>query len=252
MATYSSMFTPRKFPLLKWGEDGTNLAVQGSNIGPPDHTNGHDGSFRHPLELFTSAADGTVGDQVDRIRHKRKRRRLPPPRGRPMRRVSEPDNSASVLMPSLIWFGMLWWLSYSGSRTYSVLCFLMQVKVMDSLEPVLLFTKPLDAEKVAAAGIIPQIEPPLENGLSAAPYRFHGRIGRGGRVIFDRWNPLSRTPIGSPSCPFTSPHFISQPRERFYSPTPSRLDIDATTHANLNSVPAAAVDHTSRIKAPVP
>ncbi|KAJ0988158.1 hypothetical protein J5N97_006514 [Dioscorea zingiberensis] len=56
----------------------------------------------------------------------------------------------------------------------------------DPLEPVLLFTRPLDPEKLAAAGIIQPPDPPVENGSAAAPFRFHGRIGRGGRIIFDR------------------------------------------------------------------
>ncbi|XP_068642561.1 uncharacterized protein [Aristolochia californica] len=66
---------------------------------------------------------------------------------------------------------------------------------MDPHEPVLLFTKPLDPEKLAASGMVLPSEPPLENGSTTPPYRFHGRIGRGGRIIFDRWNPLLRTPI---------------------------------------------------------
>uniref|UniRef100_A0A1D1XZS4 Enhancer of polycomb-like protein n=1 Tax=Anthurium amnicola TaxID=1678845 RepID=A0A1D1XZS4_9ARAE len=57
----------------------------------------------------------------------------------------------------------------------------------DPHEPVLLFTKPLDLEKLAAAGIAPPPDPPTENGSVALPYQFHGRIGRGGRIIFDRW-----------------------------------------------------------------
>ncbi|CAM6082749.1 unnamed protein product [Calypogeia fissa] len=210
MATNSSVFTPRKFPPSKRGEDGHNFGVQGPNPAAPDQINGHGGSLRHPAELSTPAADGAVGDQMDRMRHKRKRRRLPPPRGRPMRRM----------------------------------------KVMDSLEPVLLFTKPLDAEKLAAAGILPPIEPPIENGLSTAPCRFHGRIGRGGRIIFDRWNPLTRTPISSSSFPFTSAPSRSPPGERFHAPPPPRLDVDATTHPHLISATAAAVDHTSSTNAP--
>ncbi|CAK7339776.1 unnamed protein product [Dovyalis caffra] len=66
---------------------------------------------------------------------------------------------------------------------------------MDPLEPVLLFTKPLVPEKLAAAGIVPPVDSSMKNDASMPPYRFHGRIGRGGRIIFDRWNPLLRTPI---------------------------------------------------------
>ncbi|KAI3720228.1 hypothetical protein L6452_21141 [Arctium lappa] len=69
---------------------------------------------------------------------------------------------------------------------------------LDPLEPVLLFTKPLDAAKLAAAGIVP---PPaatsVQSAASSRSYNSHGRIGRGGRIIFDRWNPLMHTPIDS-------------------------------------------------------
>ncbi|XP_059652173.1 uncharacterized protein LOC132299509 [Cornus florida] len=68
---------------------------------------------------------------------------------------------------------------------------------LDPLEPVLLFTKPLDPEKLAAAGIVPPSDAPMANGTSGRSYNFHGRIGRGGRIVFDRWNPLMHTPIDS-------------------------------------------------------
>ncbi|KAK7295786.1 hypothetical protein RJT34_18698 [Clitoria ternatea] len=66
---------------------------------------------------------------------------------------------------------------------------------LDPLEPVLLFTKPLLPEKLAMAGILPPSNSFTEDGVSAHPYKFSGRIGRGGRIIFDRWNPLLQTPI---------------------------------------------------------
>lgn len=65
---------------------------------------------------------------------------------------------------------------------------------MDPLEPVLLFTKPLVPEKMAAAGIVPPVDSPSKTG-GPNPHRFRGRIGRGGRIVFDRWNPLLQTPI---------------------------------------------------------
>ncbi|XP_058114422.1 uncharacterized protein LOC131257663 isoform X2 [Magnolia sinica] len=65
----------------------------------------------------------------------------------------------------------------------------------DPLEPVLLFARPLDSGRLTAAGIVPPSDPPVENGSTNPPYRFRGRVGRGGRIIFDRWNPLLRTPI---------------------------------------------------------
>ncbi|KAK1309738.1 hypothetical protein QJS10_CPA08g01932 [Acorus calamus] len=76
----------------------------------------------------------------------------------------------------------------------------------DPLEPVLLFSRPLDPVKLAAAGIVPPSDPPVEDGGTVPPYRFHGRIGRGGRIVFDRWNPLLRTPIGLDSSPYFSPN----------------------------------------------
>ncbi|KAL7235559.1 hypothetical protein ACSBR1_018950 [Camellia fascicularis] len=74
---------------------------------------------------------------------------------------------------------------------------------LDPLEPVLLFTKPVDTEKLAAAGIVPPSDSSttttttttMMNNASARSYNFHGRIGRGGRIVFDRWNPLMHTPI---------------------------------------------------------
>lgn len=66
---------------------------------------------------------------------------------------------------------------------------------MDPLEPILLFTKPLVPEKLAAAGIVPPSDSSTRNNVSTPPCKFRGRIGRGGRIIFDRWNPLLQTPI---------------------------------------------------------
>ncbi|VFQ78060.1 unnamed protein product [Cuscuta campestris] len=67
-------------------------------------------------------------------------------------------------------------------------------------EPVLLFTKPLDPECLAAAGITTP-PPPLTSlstptaSSSTPSSNFRGRIGRGGRLVFDRWNPLMHAPI---------------------------------------------------------
>lgn len=58
----------------------------------------------------------------------------------------------------------------------------------------MLFTKPLDPDKLSAAGIIPPGSP-TPNDLHAHTFNFRGRMGRGGRIVFDRWNPLSHTPI---------------------------------------------------------
>ncbi|KAG8368972.1 hypothetical protein BUALT_Bualt15G0101800 [Buddleja alternifolia] len=66
---------------------------------------------------------------------------------------------------------------------------------LDSNEPVLLFTKPLLPDKFAAAGIIPPSDPSTPTSTSAHSFNFCGRIGRGGRIVFDRWNPLMQTPL---------------------------------------------------------
>jgi enhancer of polycomb-like protein len=63
---------------------------------------------------------------------------------------------------------------------------------LDPMEPVLLFTKPLDPDKLAAAGIAPPQTPALTGGEAPErPFNIRGRIGRGGRIVFDRWDPLS-------------------------------------------------------------
>lgn len=66
----------------------------------------------------------------------------------------------------------------------------------DPHEPVLLFTKPIDPERMVAAGIVPPPDPPIQNGASVPPYRWRPRMGRGGRIVFDRWDCLTRTPLG--------------------------------------------------------
>nr|TKW09821.1 hypothetical protein SEVIR_6G126400v2 [Setaria viridis] len=60
----------------------------------------------------------------------------------------------------------------------------------DPEEPVMLFTRPLDPGKLEIAGIRPPPAPSIDGGATAQPFRCQGRIGRGGRIIFDRWNPL--------------------------------------------------------------
>ncbi|XP_072967464.1 uncharacterized protein [Typha angustifolia] len=64
----------------------------------------------------------------------------------------------------------------------------------DHQEPVLLFARSLDPVRLAAAGIRHPSDQPDEHG-SVTTFHFHGRIGRGGRIIFDRYNPLLQSPI---------------------------------------------------------
>lgn len=82
---------------------------------------------------------------------------------------------------------------------------------LDPLEPVLLFTKPLDPAKLAAAGIVPPPASSLQNTMSSRSFHPRGRIGRGGRIIFDRWNPFMHTPIDSGDS-FYMPPKPQQPR----------------------------------------
>ncbi|KAJ8548965.1 hypothetical protein K7X08_032328 [Anisodus acutangulus] len=75
---------------------------------------------------------------------------------------------------------------------------------LDPNEPLLLFTKPLDPEKLAAASITPPGSS-MESGLGARTFNTRGRIGRGGRIVFDRWNPLMHTPIECGDALYVSP-----------------------------------------------
>nr|XP_010913982.1 uncharacterized protein LOC105039509 isoform X3 [Elaeis guineensis] len=85
------------------------------------------------------------------------------------------------------------------------------LRKMDPNEPVLLFARGVDPDKLAAAGIVRPPDPSIENGSVAPPYRFHGRIGRGGRIIFDRWNPLLRAPLGHESSAYVLPSPLPPP-----------------------------------------
>ena len=81
----------------------------------------------------------------------------------------------------------------------------LQVKALEHLEPTFLFTKPLDLGKLESAGIAV-----TDGDMRPIPFRYPGRIGRGGRLVFDRWNPLTQAPAGlhnhhSTSKPFTTP-----------------------------------------------
>lgn len=75
--------------------------------------------------------------------------------------------------------------------------------MQDPDEPTMLFTKPLDPEKLAAAGIVPpsSSSTPPEGEPTRGSSSFRGRMGRGGRIVFDRWNALMQTPLdcGEPS-----------------------------------------------------
>lgn len=72
----------------------------------------------------------------------------------------------------------------------------------DPEEPIMLFTRPLDPDKLEMARIRPPLDPPIDGGSTAPPFRCQGRIGRGGRIIFDRWNPLLGVPIGQEASHF--------------------------------------------------
>ncbi|GAY56971.1 hypothetical protein CUMW_175870 [Citrus unshiu] len=84
---------------------------------------------------------------------------------------------------------------------------------LDPLEPVLLFTKPLVPEKLDAAGIVPPSDSSTRNGTIARTHKFHGRIGRGGRIVFDKCNPLMHSSTDSG----TSFYLPPKPRTSMYS-----------------------------------
>lgn len=84
---------------------------------------------------------------------------------------------------------------------------------LDPLEPVLLFTKPLVPEKLDAAGIVPPSDSSTRNATMARTHKFHGRIGRGGRIVFDRCNPLMHSSTDSG----TSFYLPPKPRTSMYS-----------------------------------
>lgn len=68
------------------------------------------------------------------------------------------------------------------------------MRQMEPSEPVMPFTKALLPDKLAAAGITPPSDTSKASSSTRSP-TFRGRFGRGGRIIFDRWNPLMHTPI---------------------------------------------------------
>lgn len=60
----------------------------------------------------------------------------------------------------------------------------------------MVFTRPLDPEKLAVAGIVPRCDDSLvKHSPSSTPFSLRGRMGRGGRIVFDRWNPLLLSPV---------------------------------------------------------
>lgn len=67
-----------------------------------------------------------------------------------------------------------------------------KMKNLDPMEPAFLFTKPLDSGKLAAAGIGFR-----ENDPKFSSFRLSARIGRGGRIVYDRWNPFIGSPFDS-------------------------------------------------------
>lgn len=174
---------PRKLAPFRRDDGHGTLNRTNSNVTTPDLVNGHV-RMRSTSELTPPFTDGAaMFDHGDLAMRRGKRRRVHQSRGRSIKRIT----------------------------------------AVDSFEPVLLFTEPVDQEKLAAAGIVPPLDPPQANGLiqSPPPYCFHGRIGRGGRIIFDRWNPLTRTPVG---CGNLSA-FPRSSLNRFHPPPP-RLDLD--------------------------
>ncbi|KAI3731551.1 hypothetical protein L1987_62740 [Smallanthus sonchifolius] len=90
---------------------------------------------------------------------------------------------------------------------------------LDPLEPVLLFTKPLDPAKLAAAGIVPPLAKSEQKATTSRVCSSRGRIGRGGRIIFDRWNPFMHTPIDTGDSLYLPPKPQPPPHNRSLIPT---------------------------------
>jgi hypothetical protein len=72
-----------------------------------------------------------------------------------------------------------------------------KMNIANALQPSFLFSKPVDPKKLAAANITTCLH-------NTIPYHSCGRTGRGGHLIFDRWNPPTRTPLDSSSKLFSS------------------------------------------------
>lgn len=100
----------------------------------------------------------------------------------------------------------IFWLCFSGNVFWS------KTILQDPLVPVMPFTKPLIPDKLAAAGIAPPSDT-SKSSVSARSQPFRGRIGRGGRIVFDRWNPLMHTPVNCGDSLYLSPR--QQPSTRF-------------------------------------
>lgn len=81
--------------------------------------------------------------------------------------------------------------------------------MQDPDEPAFLFTKPLDPEKLATAGIVPPSDSSTQEVESRRGSGFRGRMGRGGRIVFDRWNALTQTPL---DC--VEPSYVPPPKPR--------------------------------------
>eukprot|EP00249_Psilotum_nudum_P021122 c27981_g1_i1 orf=317-1828(-) len=191
--TISAVVTPYPNRSIPIKRDAIS-SVQQSNFisGTPDLVNGH-ADLQPANEVTLPLTDGSnMLDHVDHSKRKGKRQRLPQLRGRATKR-----NAA-----------------------------------LDSFEPVMLFTKPLNAERLKAAGIVPPLDPPLSNGSTQAPFCFRGRIGRGGRIVFDRWNPLTQMPLGGCNS-FTS--FSQSSSVTRFHPPPPRLNLEKT-NASLSSI----------------
>eukprot|EP00249_Psilotum_nudum_P021124 c27981_g2_i1 orf=317-1837(-) len=194
LRTISTVVTPNPRKSIPFKRDETIFSGQWSNfvVDTPDLINGHV-NMRHSSEFTPPLSDGSVMlDHGDQLKLKGKPWRFPQPHGEALKRIA----------------------------------------ALDSFEPVMLFTKSLDPEKLDAAGIVPPLDPPLSNGSTQAPFCFRGRIGRGGRIVFDRWNPLTQMPLGGCNS-FTS--FSQSSSVTRFHPPPPRLNLEKT-NASLSSI----------------
>ncbi|KAG0582252.1 hypothetical protein M758_3G044900 [Ceratodon purpureus] len=151
-----------QYDALRLGDDGGGLvpskfgrSEDGQRfMSKGEHVNGNNFGRSMSMELNPSAYDGATVNDHQDIRRPRRRPRFPTARN-PLKE---------------------------------------KMKNLDPMEPVFLFTKPLDSGKLAAAGIGFR-----DNETKFSPIRLSGRIGRGGRLVYDRWNPQSGSPFDSHS-----------------------------------------------------
>eukprot|EP00898_Chlorokybus_atmophyticus_P003648 jgi/Chlat1/4284/Chrsp29S04377 len=158
------------------------------------YPNGHIFEPKRVVAMRTPVATAAEHAHEQVATHKRKRRRVPLPKGRP---------TGALIVPAR----------------------------PPPFEPEMLFAMPLDDARLESTGVASAL-------ITAVASRKHcvGRVGRGGRIIFDRCHPFTRIPYGVSELP-NGTH--ADPPEEYSkrptSPPPPRLEQEDRTEA-LDSV----------------